>query len=245
MPEISYFTSEINKPNATPNQNLDFEGVVNGVTKQWSETMTKFHAHCFENGFEYGSEGYKSLKLKLPYFTPHGEFETRKNAGLKKLSGFFLFDFDLQDNQNISPLVVREHLEADKFTRFLFRSPSGGLKFFVEYEERTLQNVEDFLEYYKQVVRYFEGRYRIKLDTSQGKLSQPCFVSFDEGAFVNTESKKFFLSRVLTEEEKNQPQPKQEDSTDSVFKWIEGILSKKKFFLKGGVGTNMYSNSLA
>lgn len=242
---ISFFEKSIQNQNATPTQNLDFEGLVNGVKKHWSETLTKFYAQCFEGGFKYGGEGYKRLKLQLPYFTPHGSFSTRKNAGLKKLSGFFLFDFDLQDNQNISPLVVREKLEADKFTRFLFRSPSGGLKFFVEYEERTLKNVEDFLEYYKQVVRYFEGRYRIKLDTSQGKLSQPCFISFDEGAFVNTESKKFFLSRVLTEEEKNQPQPKQDACTDSVFRWIEGILEKKKFFLRRVVGTNMYSNLLA
>lgn len=184
--KVSYFESSITTSKAEPTQNVAIEELLGWIEgEKFKDQIERLRNH------EYGTEGYKAEKNTLPYFTPHGVFKHRKNDGLVSHSGLFCFDVDKQDNPSISFEELKAELKTKPYVYSCFDSPGGGLKFLVKVE------IKDQLPDYKLVIRGLEEELEIKLDPSQGKLSQPCFVSYDPTLYLNKDSDHYFIKRSL------------------------------------------------
>lgn len=125
-----------------------------------------------------------ALKAQLPYVTFCGTFTSRSNANLKSHSGLACLDFDnVEDVEDL-----RKEINADGYTFSSFVSPSGdGLKVLVKIP--PVDNNSDYQDYYVELINYFKKYH--ELDAGTKDLARACYLSFDEGLFINTESDLF------------------------------------------------------
>jgi hypothetical protein len=124
------------------------------------------------------------LKSKLPYVTFCGTFTSRSNSNLKSHSGLACLDFD--DVVNLDDL--RKIINKDGFTFASFVSPSGdGLKVLVKIP--MIDNNNDYQDYYIELIKHY-SKYH-DLDEGTKDLARACYLSFDEDAFINSESELF------------------------------------------------------
>jgi len=187
---MSFFKCNIRTMNAKPVKTYSVkELLTEGIGKDFKNLLEPIKR------LEYQTPEYKQAKAKLHYFTPAGTFKIRNNKGLIKLSGLMLNDYDLQSNTSIDTDLIIKKLTSDPYVLGLFCSPSGGIKFFIK---ATIPDngYTKYYQYYGQQVEYFEQKYGIRLDKSQGKLSQPCFVSYDPKYYYNPESKSFTFLKI-------------------------------------------------
>lgn len=132
---------------------------------------------------KYGSPEYKAKKEQYShYFTPHGTFTQRKNENLEILSKYLLFEADKNENPKINPNELTNKLKTDKRIALCFQSFSGYPKWLVKVPGVTPEN---FREKYQEAAQKFEKKYNIICDKNQGKLSQPCYFSYDPNVYVN------------------------------------------------------------
>ena len=221
---VSYFTVTVKNSNAKPSRNYDIETLIKeGISTNFERLLKQVQS------LEYQSKAYKEAKLSLPYFTPHGTFAVRQNEHLQKLSGLMLQDLDLQDNKDLNPEEFIETLKKDAFVYAIFKSPSGGIKFLVK-SEIPNNETQNFKKYHNTQSKYFEKKYSIKLDYSQGTLSQPCFISYDPDAYINTFSDNFVFTPLDFFEKENKTKNGFHiaEHSDNVFSLCERLIQEKQ-----------------
>jgi hypothetical protein len=130
------------------------------------------------------------LKKKLLGFTPSGCFSTgRRSEFLNSHSGLIHLDFD-----KISPSEldrIKPLLTQIEFTRAFFVSPSGnGIKVFVEADV----SIATHSLLYIQIQKYYEEKLGILADPACKDVTRLCFVSYDEEAYLNINSK-FYIAK--------------------------------------------------
>lgn len=118
-------------------------------------------------------------KKKLPCILFSGEFTHRAKDGLKKHSGFLVFDLD--DVKNIQK--TKEELKKIPYVALIFTSPSGnGIKFVIRIPECT---EEEHTQYW---IAFSEEYSYLDLDPSGKDVSRVCFESYDPKAYINREA---------------------------------------------------------
>lgn len=180
--QVSFFTCKVSGAGQQPAGSGPVEKIIDAVRAGlWAKQVAQVRQHA------YGSPDYKAAKEMLPWFTPHGTFSQRNNAGLAKHAGLMALDFDLQDNPNVTTNAFSS-LCAVPFTLAAYRSPSvGGVKALV----RCQSAATDHALAKEQVLAFYEGATGFNLDPKQCTLSQPCFVSYDPDAYWNPTARDF------------------------------------------------------
>jgi len=121
-------------------------------------------------------------KQKLPYVTPSGIFERRKNDGLKQHSGFICIDIDDLDDVD----QVKAQLSEDPYTYAVFESVSGtGLAVLVRI------NPDQHREAFQGLKEYYKLRYGLEIDEGCKDVSRARFVSYDPELQVNKDADRF------------------------------------------------------
>jgi hypothetical protein len=177
--------------NQKPYKNVHLDGLASILkTEEKAKEISKL---------QYGSPEYKAKKEQYShYFTPHGTFTQRKNDSLKILSKYFLFEADKNENPNIDPNELTNKLKKDKRVALCFQSFSGFPKWLVRVPGVIPEN---FRDKYQEAAKNFEKEYNIKCDKGQGKLSQPCYFSYDPDVYINHNSQPLILESDEVKEE--------------------------------------------
>jgi predicted P-loop ATPase len=186
------------------NQLLD--DILNGIQNgKWQDL-------CLKIATEKDKEKRQELKKTVPYFTPSGIFDNRRNDGLIEHSGFIAIDID--DIDNIE--AVERILRVDDYTYALFRSISGnGLCVLVKIDKAKHRDAFDALQVY-----YFD-LLKLPIDNACKDVARARFVSYDPSLFKNTSSKVF--KKYLPKKETKIPKPKNFIHTTTKF---ERVMSK-------------------
>jgi predicted P-loop ATPase len=182
---------------------------------------------------EYHSERYRKIKEELPYITPSGIFSERKNDAIASYSGIICFDVDCKENPNVDICQLKGDLQKDVFVLMVYISPGGkGLKFMVPIQAI----IKTHKAGYKCAMRYFETKYSIKLDSSQGNLSQACFFSYDEDININFTCEPFFpVEDLIPASSKQQTAIIRGNNLKDAIEFAKHIVEKKHNleFVKG------------
>lgn len=126
----------------------------------------------------------EKAKKKLPYFTPCGVFDERKNSGLSKHSGLISIDIDKIDPSELDE--IRSHLYADDYTFAGFVSASGkGICLLVKIDPKKFEDAFEGLQ------QYYFTKYQVIVDPACKDLSRPRFISYDPDLIHNPSSLKF------------------------------------------------------
>jgi len=127
------------------------------------------------------------LKKQLQAFTVSGKFEGGRTV--KHMVAYFPFvilDIDKLEEKELKRITAEIHQIA--YTHISFKSPSGnGCKIIVKVGSSFSQHQEAF----KQVVKFYESKLRIKVDQSGKDVMRLCFFSYDPDIFYNKKSKIF------------------------------------------------------
>lgn len=120
-------------------------------------------------------------KTRLPYITPSGVFSKRMADGFVRHSGLVCLDFDDVRNYDL----LRCDLLHDKCyeTAFLFRSPSGGLKWFVCLP--WMNEANDQRATFDEIRAHVLYEYGADADKSGSDVCRACFLCHDENVFIN------------------------------------------------------------
>jgi predicted P-loop ATPase len=119
----------------------------------------------------------KGLKEQLPAVTISGTFSQRNQRSLITHSGFICIDID-----NFKGNV--QELKNDQYTYFLFTSASGrGIAIIVRINKDKHQESFQFLR------KYYIENYNVHIDPAPQNIASLRFVSYDDKATINIESK--------------------------------------------------------
>lgn len=172
----------------------------------------KWQDLCLKIANEKDKEKRQELKKQVPYFTPSGTFEIRKNNGLIEHSGFIAIDID--DVENIE--AVERILKVDDYTYALFRSISGnGLCILVKIDKAKHRESFDALQVY-----YFD-LLKHPIDNACKDVARARFISYDPGLYKNLASKVF--KKYLPKRDQKAPKPKNFIHTNTKF---ERVMAK-------------------
>src|SRR3989344_4305332 len=122
----------------------------------------------------------QKLKEKLSYGTFAGVFNKRKIKGLKTASGLACFDIDKVKNLK----EIKEKLIRNKYTYFLFISPSGtGFKVVVKIPK--VNDNEEYKKYWVSIARHYNLD---ENDEASKDISRACYISRDNEPYFNPNS---------------------------------------------------------
>ncbi|MCT4318806.1 BT4734/BF3469 family protein [Elizabethkingia anophelis] len=134
-------------------------------------------------------ESSKKEKNELLAFTTTGIFHdkrSRKSENLIKYNGLVVLDIDKLKNHDEVDMVFSKAIQIEE-SKMVFVSPSGlGIKIIVE-TNNTNPNLHT--QVYKKVVEYYQKILELEFDTQTCDIARLCFVSYDENAYLNLESK--------------------------------------------------------
>lgn len=165
------------------------------ITIQELEYMFKLDAeikekveHCRVLKESGDSKAYSEAKNKLPYITPTGLFTYRNNKSFIKESYTWIapLDIDGKDNVNVDWIKLAEKIRQHPSIILTLQSPSGkGIKALIRMKTGAF-NIDDHYPIMRDVVyKYLNELWGCKLDISQGKLSQPFFITHDPNIYFN------------------------------------------------------------
>lgn len=127
----------------------------------------------------------KTLKEKLPCFTPAGTFSHVCKSGLIEPSGFLCADIDYNPEKGINKALDGYNLKEDiarlPFVAFCGLSCRGTGYFLII----PIEDPAKYREYYKALEADFE-KGGITLDPSCKDISRKRFVSWDPDPYINT-----------------------------------------------------------
>lgn len=182
-PLISYFDcgiTDIYKPYRVTIQKLH-SGIVS--CEKWKNQIAEVRKVLEKYGK--GKE-YKAAKAKLPYFMPSGVWNNRIKNDCKLITPSNCYQIDVD---NVSPddmTRYRQILVNDKHTMLLFLSPSGrGWKGVGLHEPDKAPRRSLLEEFYRSL--------GIPVDGSTLFSTQPCFISFDNQAYLNLDADPFIF----------------------------------------------------
>jgi hypothetical protein len=175
---FSFFNTNVKAANAQPFKNIEVRDFVKGLTSEMFRIQTEKVRQ-----FAYDTKEYSEAKTQyLNYFTPHGVFSVRNNKSLLKHSQLFMFDYDLKANPGKDLTEFIKKITERPDVILAFRSVGNGFKFFIKVAN---VNSENHVHLYDVVSKELMNEYKIDLDIQQGKLSQPCFISYDKEYYYN------------------------------------------------------------
>jgi hypothetical protein len=134
---------------------------------------------------EYKSKEYNNLKLKVNAITPHGVFNSLKNEGLIKLSGYLYYDIDGFDTE-IELNDTIDKLLNENCISFLCKSVGGrGISFMVKVNDTNFElNDTNFIDVYSYVRNIFIDK-GYNIDLSANGLVRKMIISSDENVYFN------------------------------------------------------------
>lgn len=140
---------------------------------------------------------YDAQKKQLRAVTFSGLFSYRNEQSLTSHSGILCVDLDHVDDIDALRLMI----EFDPHTAFCFTSPSGhGLKIGVRIDPARHR------ESFHAAEQYFFTTYGARLDQACKDPSRLCFVSFDEGLFINEQASELEIPENVTPLPVDEPQ---------------------------------------
>jgi len=123
-------------------------------------------------------------KMKLPYVTFGGKFETRSNSKLIESSGIATLDFDHVENLK----DLRKNIDTEPYTMASFISPSGdGLKVLVKIPK--VDNDKHYKEFYIELQNYYNQYH--ETDKATKDISRATYLSYDPNLYLNVDSEMF------------------------------------------------------
>ena len=133
---------------------------------------------------EYKSKEYNNLKLKVNAITPHGIFNSLKNEGLIKLSGYLYYDIDGLENDELNN--IKEKLIMSGYVSFVCKSVGGkGLSFLVKVDTDIISN-DTFIDVYSYVRNLFIEK-GFNIDMAANGLVRKLIISSDNDVYFNNE----------------------------------------------------------
>lgn len=153
-----------------------FDGIISG---HWME-----HVERVRNADDKKTQ--REIKKTVPYFTPSGTFQHRRDDGLIQHSGILAIDIDDLDD----PKDVKSWLALDRFSWFTCESISGnGLVVFVKID------ADKHLESFQYLEKYYWQNYELKIDQSCKDISRPRFVTFDPDGVFNQSAERLSFTK--------------------------------------------------
>lgn len=143
------------------------------------------------------AEAYKKLKKSLPGVTFSWVFSHRKNDGILLPTGIIVADIDGCDVSQI-----KETLSDDENIWFAFTSPGGeGIK--AGLRAQGIKSDSDHKRFFSAVDKYFSEVYNITIDRACKDISRLTFLSYDLGAFINSDPTFFDIEAWAAENNPN------------------------------------------
>jgi len=140
------------------------------------------------------NKGYDKQKKSLHAFTPSASFEGgRKLQFLVQYSGFIILDID--KISSVQLVHAFKLVTESPYTYTCFRSPSNnGLKVIIRCDCSHLAHIVA----YNEVKSHYEQLLNLPVDPSGKDITRLCFFSWDEGLYLNLNSKIFnsFIAMV-------------------------------------------------
>jgi len=181
------------------------------------------------------AEQQKRYKNSLPYFTPSGLFDQRKESGLILHSNYICIDIDnLTD-----PEKTKEQVAKDQYTQVVFLSCRGkGLAVLVKIDGSRHKESFVFLK------KYYQDTYNLKIDSACSDVSRARLASYDTGLIYNENAIELSLPQVtppapvatVSEKENVIPEPSQagDSMSDSEkYELVKTIQEKTKNYTDG------------
>jgi hypothetical protein len=183
--------------------------------------------------------GEKENKMLLPAICFSGKFKNRSKSGIINHSGIICLDFDkLPDNEALT--ILKETIEADKYTFASFISPSGnGLKVLV----KIPATIDEHKQHFDALSKYYDSEY---FDISTSDVSRVCFESYDPNIFINHDGLLFETKEQPTYEHVGTDMPNIAETKSYVI--IQNLLKwwESKFpMIKGQRNENLIKLALA
>ena len=156
------------------------------------------------------SEESKPFKKQLPCIMFNGTFNERVNDGLVKASQFAVLDFDNTKQANKpfeAAIELREELKNDELIYSAWLSPSlKGVKALVKIP--IVKDDAEFKEYYEALIIHYAslGDENKELDISNKNIARVCYESFDEGLWINDDSR-LWEEKVIIKDKTPRPKP--------------------------------------
>jgi predicted P-loop ATPase len=157
---ISYYNDTIDKKNKDTGLDDFLDGIKSG---KWQDAVLKIRTIADKK------ERTEAKKL-CPLVTVSGSFTDRKDASLRKHSGFIAIDLDSIENPNI----VKELLATDKYIYASFISISGAglcLLFRIDGTKHT--------ESFEGICAYLYETYQLIVDRASSNVGRARFISYD------------------------------------------------------------------
>lgn len=133
-------------------------------------------------------EEYERRKKKLPFFTPSGTFSpSRKKENIAEYNRMMVLDFD----HVVDAEGIRDRAARLDTTYAAFLSPGGhGVKILVK-TDATIGTHEQAMA---RLGDHYNRQLGVETDPSGKDISRACFVSYDEGLYLNEGSEIFSAS---------------------------------------------------
>jgi hypothetical protein len=193
---VSYFNSPIK--NITPITNISLAKVCESIKSDKLKQLT-----------ENVRNGSATKNNDLPYVTPSGTFNSRKNSELQNYSGIICIDLDSLKDRFINSL--RDTLAGDCFLNpcLIFISPSNnGLKVFINIINGT---AETHLQHFTAIEKYLFDTYQLKADQSCKDVSRACFLCHDPDVyFSNGFVESTTLLSIMPQQDENEADQQEE-----------------------------------
>lgn len=145
----------------------------------------------------------RSTKRELPAFKPC--LETTNKKGLNetdKPTGLVQADIDVSKNPDVDMDDLVSVLAQLPFTVYVFRSPSGGVKWagktnFVRHEGELIEVTKQrFAIAYERVVDVLADHIKVNMDHTVKAIATVCFMSADPNVYYNPNAETLVLGEI-------------------------------------------------
>jgi hypothetical protein len=141
---------------------------------RWAESITRLRM------LPYHSADFATEKEQLAYWTPSGLFRHRSAGGLVQHSGHVALDLDNLGEQGATRTI--QAAVADRYCLCGFRSASGrGVRLVF----RCPPSAAAHKPIFDSVVEHVRSHYGVDPDLSGSDVARACFVSYDNGMWLN------------------------------------------------------------
>jgi hypothetical protein len=141
---------------------------------RWAEPITRLRT------LPYHSADFAAEKEQLAYWTPSGLFRYRNATGLVQHSGHVAIDLDNLGAQGATKAI--QGAVEDAHCLCAFRSASGqGCRLVF----RCPPSAPAHRAIFNRVANHVRAHYGVKPDSSGSDVSRACFVSYDNGMWLN------------------------------------------------------------
>ena len=169
---ISSYSSVIDKQDRDIELHDFLRGVKNG---QWQDQV--LYIRTIKDKKARSAE-----KQKCPLVTVSGSFTERKDAAIRKHSGFIAIDIDNIENAE----TVKDIIKSDPYVYAAFVSISGnGLCLLIRIDGTRHADA------FEGIATYLYDSYQLIVDQSGKNVSRARFISYDPDLYINEKAQQF------------------------------------------------------